>query len=520
MSGYRPLRALPLMGRTGRPASFVGPSAFFGIVAAVLCLGALPAQQPSASSPDSAENWTVTVGKSLMVDSPLPVKRISVADGALADAVAVAPKEVLINGKAPGETSVIVWQENGARLIYNLTVRVSPARVDAIRQQIALEFPEDDITIASDNNGAVFVRGTVKDVTDAARVAAIAATLGKVVNLLHVEVPPVEAQIAVKVRFCNVDRTVSRSLSLDLASGALNQTTAIGVDQPISTNGAQTFSLSEAVNIFLFRHDLNLGVALQALASKNLLEMLAEPTVPAINGKAASFVAGGEFPFPVVQPGSNGSSSVITIAWREYGIRLNFLPLITPRGTIRLHVAPEVSSLDYTHAVSVGGTTVPALSTRKVQTEIELESGQSFVIAGLLDNQTTENLSKVPGIGDIPIIGKLFQSKTISRSNSELLVIVTPEIVRPIPAGQPAPDLNFPQTFLPDNTTTPLRHPGMDKTGPVPVTPLSKTVPLEQLLQPEKQEYAAPAATPAANAPAPSTSQAAPSAPDAGEIQK
>jgi pilus assembly protein CpaC len=183
-------------------------------------------------------------------------------------------------------------------------------------------------------------------------------------------------------------------------------------------------------------------------------------------------------------------------------------------------VAPEVSSLDYTHAVSVGGTTVPALSTRKVQTEIELESGQSFVIAGLLDNQTTENLSKVPGIGDIPIIGKLFQSKTISRSNSELLVIVTPEIVRPIPAGQPAPDLNFPQTFLPDNTTTPLRHPGMDKTSPVPVTPLSKTVPLEQLLQPEKQEYAAPAATPAANAPAPSTPQAAPSAPDAGEIQK
>jgi len=425
------------------------------------------------------------------VDSPLPIEQISVADPALADVVPVGPKEVLINGKAPGETSVIVWQTGGSRLLYNLTVRMSPAKVDAVRQQIALEFPGDDVTIAF-NNDAVFVRGAVKDVVSAERIAAIAGTLGKVVNLLHVEVPAVESQVMVKVRFCDVDRSASRSLSLDLASGAFNQSTAVGVDPPISTNGMQTFSLSEAINIFLFRHDLNLGAALQLLSSQNLLEMLAEPTVPAINGKQASFLAGGEFPFPIVQPGATGST--ITISWREYGIRLNFLPVITPRGTIRLQVSPEVSSLDYTHAVSVGGTTVPALSTRKVQTEIELDSGQSFVIAGLLDNQTTENLSKVPGISEIPLIGKLFQSKTLSRNNSELLVIVTPEIVRPIPAGQPVPDLNFPKTFLPDNTTTPLRHPGLETTGPVPVMPPSHTIPLEQLVQEQKQEDAAPAA--------------------------
>ena len=249
--------------------------------------------------------------------------------------------------------------------------------------------------------------------------------------------------------------------------------------------------------------------AIQALASKSLLEMLAEPTVPAINGKPASFVAGGEFPFPMVQPGSNGSSSVITISWREYGIRLNFLPIITPRGTIRLQVAPEVSSLDYTHAVTVAGTTVPALSTRRVSTEIELQSGQSFVIAGLLDNQTTDNFSKIPGIGDIPILGKLFQSKTISRTNSELLVIVTPEIVRPIPEGQPVPDLNYPQTFLPNNTTaSPLHHPGMSTTGAVPVTPPTHTVPLEQLVQQPLQGTPAAAPNPAAT----SVPQAGPAA--------
>jgi len=492
---------------------FVDASVFVGIIAAGSYLCSLSAQQPATSN---VEEWSVTVGKSMTVDSPLPIERISIADPTLADAVAVGPKELLINGKAAGETSVIVWQTGGSRLLYDLTVRVNPARVDTVRRQIALEFPGEDIGIVFDNT-AVFVRGTVKDVVSAQRVAAIAGTLGKVVNLLHVEVPPVQAQIMVKVRFCDVDRTASRALSLDLASGAFNQTSAVGVDSPISVDGAKTFSLSEAVNIFLFRRDLNLGAAIQALASKNLLETLAEPTVPAIDGKPASFVAGGEFPFPMVQPAAAGAVSSVTISWREYGIRLNFLPTITPRGTIRLHVAPEVSSLDYTHAVSVGGATIPALSTRKVQTEIELESGQSFVIAGLLDNQTTDNLSKVPGIGDIPIIGKLFQSKTVSRSNSELLVIVTPEIVRPIPAGQPIPDLNYPKPFMTENTRTPLQQPGAGVTGPVSMPPASATIPVEELIRQQSLDPTAPAVN---AAPAPAAAQPAPAGSEAGGVQR
>jgi len=212
---------------------------------------------------------------------------------------------------------------------------------------------------------------------------------------------------------------------------------------------------------------------------------LAEPNLLTMSGEQASFLAGGEFPFPVIQPSANGS--VVVIQWREYGVRLNFTPMVTPRGTIKLKVAPEVSALDYTNAVTLQGFIIPGLSSRKVATNVELDTGQSFVIAGLLDNQSTESLSKVPGISAIPVLGKLFQSKTISKNNSELLVIITPELVRPIPAGQPLPELTRPTPFLPTNSQIPLRHPGIDKTGPVPVKSPNETLPYEMLAEPPKQ---------------------------------
>ncbi|HEY1239599.1 MAG TPA: type II and III secretion system protein, partial [Bryobacteraceae bacterium] len=165
-------------------------------------------------------------------------------------------------------------------------------------------------------------------------------------------------------------------------------------------------------------------------------------------------------------------------------------PNVTPRGTIRLQVMPEVSSLDYSHAVSISGFTIPALATRRVNTEVELESGQTFVIGGLLDNRTTESLNKVPGLGDIPLFGKLFQSKTMNKSNSELLVMITPEIVRPIPAGQPVPELNYPTKFLAPNSKIGIRHPGLSATGPVPVQPPADSVPIETLVEQQKQGQA------------------------------
>ncbi len=472
----------------------------------------VPDQTQASGPAGTLGKLVVTVGKSLIIDSPLDIRRLSVANGDLAEAVAVNPKEVLLNGKAPGDTSLIIWQQDGARLVYDLTVRMSTARLDATRQQIARDFPNENISVTFENDTA-FVRGTVKDVTAAERVMAIAGTLGKTVNLLRVDIPQVEPQIVLKVRFANIDRSVSTDLGVNLVSGAFNQQTAIGTGTPLALQDGILSGFSSAVNILLFRRDINLGAAIQALENKRQLEMLAEPNLLAISGQQASFLAGGEFPFPMVQPGSGGNA--ITLMWREYGVRLSFLPTVTARGTIRLKVAPEVSSLDYTNAVSVQGLTVPGLSTRRVQTEVELESGQSFVIAGLLDNQATDNFSKIPGISNIPVLGKLFQSKSISRSNSELMVIITPELVRPIPANQPVPELPFSTPFLPKVGPASLSQPGMDKTGPVPVHPIVNSLPVEQLMdKPVPQAPAAPIyqMVPLVQAPAPQVNPGLPAA--------
>jgi len=442
-----------------------------------------PAQNPAPATP---AKLVVTVGKSLIIDSPLNILRVVVANGDLAEAVAVNPREVLINGKAPGDTSLIVWQQGGARLPYDLTVRMSTARLEAARQQIARDYPNDNINLTFDNDVA-FVRGTVKDVSAADRVMAIAATLAvgdrRPVNLLNVAVPPVEPQVLLRVKFADIDRQASLDAGLHLFSTAFNQQTSTGTGYALFPDPSGLIPVKQTTNILISRPDINLLAELQALEAKNVLDILAEPNLLAISGEKASLLAGGEFPFPVVQPSQQGA--IITIMWREYGIRLNFLPTVTPRGTIRLRVEPEVSSLDYTNAVSVQGFTIPALAERRVNTEIELDSGQSFVIAGLLDRQTQDSLQKVPGIGSIPLIGKLFQQKDVTRKNSELMVLITPEVVRPIPQGQPTPDVTFPpNSFLKNAPTVAPRTPGMDKTGDVPVKPPIESLPYDRLAKP------------------------------------
>jgi len=266
------------------------------------------------------------------------------------------------------------------------------------------------------------------------------------------------------------------------------------------------------LNVFLFRPDLNLAATIRALESKRLLETLAEPTVPAIDGKTASFLAGGEFPFPVIQGGA--AAGAVTIQFREFGIRLTFMPRITPRGTIRLQVTPEVSSLDFANGLTFQGFSIPALTTRRVQTEIELDNGQSFGIAGLLDNRVTEVFDKIPGLGDIPLFGKLFQSKSRNKSNTELLVMVTPELVRPIPANQQPPELKMPLPFLEGGATQIPRTPGMDVTGPVPVKPPKDTMPMEELMRSLRpaEATAAPAFAPSPAIPNPPAAQPAPQA--------
>jgi len=442
----------------------------------------------------------VTVGKSLILDCPADLRRVSVANADLADALAVNPREVLINGKAPGETSVVLWQQDGTRTMYDLAVRPNTARIDAVRREIERELAGQDVDLDLEAD-TVFLSGTAKDFTSAGRALSLAATLGKVVDLLRVEVPAAPSQVLLQVRFADVDRAATSAFGLNLlstgAGNTIGQVTTgqFGPAVPQVQGNSVQFSLSDALNIFLFRRDLNLGTLVKALEGQNLLQMLAEPNVLAIDGKAASFVAGGEFPFPVVQGGA--TAGAVTIQFREYGVRINFLPRITPRGTIRLQVSPEVSSLDFANALQFQGYTIPALATRRVQTEVELESGQSFVIAGLLDNTITESLNKIPGIGDIPLLGKLFQSRSRTRSNSELMVLITPVLVRPVPDGAARPAIHMPAEFLKGTAKEAPRTPGAEATGAAPAPAARKDMPLEQLLEFEKQKDAAPESAPA-----------------------
>jgi pilus assembly protein CpaC len=464
-----------------------------GAAGALIALAGLPATLSAVELQTQNAPLVVTVGKSLVLDNALNIQRISLANGELAEAVAVNPREVLINGKAVGETSLVIWQQGGPRLLFDLTVRPSTTRLESVRAQLARELPGQDVNVYQEGEN-VFVHGTAKDMVSADRATAIGATLGKVVNLLHVVTPVEEPQILLRVRFADVDRSYSSQLGFNLFStGAANTIGTVGTQQfspPVVTTPAPgspvTATLTNALNLFLYRPDLNLGATIEALEARNLLQILAEPNVLAMNGKQASFLSGGEFPVPVVQGGANVGA--VTIQFHEFGVRLNFLPTVTPRGTIRLQVAPEVSSLDYSNAVVLNGFTIPAIATRKVQTEIELENGQSFAIAGLLNNNFNETIDKIPGLGNIPLLGKLFQSRVLSKTNSELLILVTPEIVRPVPVGQARPDVPMIKPFLKDTLKEAPRNPGIDITGPVPVKPERETIPLEELQEMQKKE--------------------------------
>jgi len=311
-----------------------------------------------------------------------------------------------------------------------------------------------------------------------------------VVNLLDVEVPAADPQILLKVRFLSVDRNKETQLGINLADlGGLNTVGTLSTGQytpPSVTNTPVSSTFGNELNLFALNPaNLPIAVSIQALETKGVVQVLSQPNVVAANGKQASFLAGGEFPFPVAS-GTAGNQT-ISITFKEYGVRLNFIPTITPRGTIRLQVAPEVSSLDFTNALEISGFEIPAINTRKVQTEVELGDGQSFVIGGLLDDRDTETYLKIPFLGDIPILGKFFQSMQKTRNNTELIVIVTPEIVAPIQAGAPLPDLKFPTKFLPPNSGIPMNNPD-GKTAANTPAPAPATIPVEKLIDSMRPE--------------------------------
>jgi pilus assembly protein CpaC len=459
-----------------------------------------PPQQPAGiASQDSANDLFVTVGQSVLVDTAQPIVRIAVGLGDIAEATATSRNEVMVNGKIPGATSLIVWEAGGERQFFRVTVRpseyVAADTLKGLRRELRLELPGQPLSVTSEG-GMIFLRGNVKDLTASQRAVQIAATAGKVVNLLYIDVPPAKPQIMLKVRFASVDRTLLQQLGINLFStGAANTLGTVTTGQfqaptvtPATGGQPATSTISNALNLFFFRPDLNLGATIQALENQGVIEVLAQPNLLAADGKQASFLAGGEYPYPVVQGITGGGTGAVTIQFQEFGVRLNFIPTVTPRNTVRLQVAPEVSSLDFTNGVQISGFTVPALDVRKVNTEVELRQGQSFAIGGLLDNRETQNFEKVPFIGDIPILGKLFQSISKNRSNTELIVIVTPEIVAPIPAGDSLPKLNYPEPFLKPNSKIPMTNPGPSVTGAKPLPASPQKIPIEQLMDSMKPE--------------------------------
>src|SRR3989475_3982305 len=435
-------------------------------------------QQPPGSAP-----LRVMVGKSLLINTTERLKRISVTDPSIAYATVITPTQILVHGRAPGEVSLLIWDELERSRSFDLRVDVD---VSACAEEEHRVFPDEQIAVTP-SRAAIVLSGHVSTEDVAKRAGELATAYSpKVVNVLTFG--PVGAQeVLLQVKFAEVDRSALTQLGTNFVStgagnfigtGTTGQFGGFGQQQiqqstgqsvPIQSN--QT--INNVLNLFLFRPDIHFGAVIEALQTKNLLQILAEPNLIAINGKEASFLAGGQFPFPIVQPGAGFTA--VTISFKEFGVRLQFTPVIMPNGNIHLKVAPEVSTLDFANALTISGFTVPALSTRKAETELELRDGQSFGIAGLLDNRAQAQLSKVPGIGDIPILGQLFRSRNINKSNTELLVLVTPHIIDPVHTPSAPPATPKPPVPFMDKPKFDEGMPGHDKTGPAPSpTPSAK----------------------------------------------
>jgi len=382
---------------------------------------------PQSEQPQGSAPLRVMVDKSLLINTTERLRRISVTDPTVASATVISATQILVHGKSPGEISLLIWDELERSRSFDLRVDVD---VSACAEEEHRVFPEERITVTP-SRSAIVLSGHVSTEDVAKRAGLLADAYSKnVVNVLTFG--PVGAQeVLLQVRFVEVDRSAMSQLGLNLFSTGAGNT--IGTlttgqfggfgPQQIAPGGAATETINNPLNLFFFRPDINLGASIEALQSKNVLQILAEPNLIALNGKKASFLAGGQFPFPIVQPGAGFTT--VTISFKEFGVKLEFTPLIMPNGNIHLEVAPEVSALDFSNALTVNGTTIPALSTRKADTEFELQDGQSFVIAGLIDNRVTDIYNKVPGLGDIPILGQFFRSKSAQKSNSELMVLCT-----------------------------------------------------------------------------------------------
>jgi pilus assembly protein CpaC len=384
---------------------------------------------------------SVSKGASALLVNTTPIQRFSIGDPAVAEAVVVSPTEILINGKTLGTTSLFLWDNTGAIKLYSVEVT---ADAPGLQRYLSSVLAGEKIDVIASGN-VVTLSGTVRDASVANRAVEIAKGSGAtIVDNLST---PEAVQVLLNVRFAEVNKSAIKEFRSQLATLNPHRLDAERDYNPGwvgSTNTEpQSGGFADGVVDFgLFNANASIELLIRALTSKGLLKSLAEPNLIALPGREATFLAGGEFPYPAVQGG--GASNSVSIVFKEFGIRLKFTPTITRSGSIRLKVAPEVSSLDFSNPLVFGGFTIPSLLTRRAETEVEMKNGQYLAIAGLVDNTMTDNMTKVPILGDIPILGQFFRSKDARQRRTELLVLVSPKLVLPsdtpalLPTGEPA----------------------------------------------------------------------------------
>jgi pilus assembly protein CpaC len=426
---------------------------------AILLVTAAPRAQAPAGTPSSAPHQAlpapeaateyprikITAGRSTVQSTDFDVTRIAITDPKIADAVVVQPREILIDGKTPGTVSLIIWGA-GQRKQYDIVV---DAGVLVLEQQLKSLFPGEDIRVTV-NDEALILNGAVSSNQIMLRAAEIAASSSgklKVINMLQLPGGNESQQVMLQVRFAEVNRSALQELGLNLVANRVDWAGRTSTGQfaaPTVDNNTTTFS--DFLNLFFFSKREGIGGVLKALETKGNFQSLAEPNLIAYNGKEASFLAGGEFPVPIVQGGA--TNGAVTIQFKEFGIRLNFTPTIAG-DVIRLHVRPEVSTLDFNSGITLSGFRIPALTTRRAETEVELRDGQSFAIAGLLNNVSQINRQEIPWIRSVPIIGNFFKSKSDNAQRTELMVLITPRLVRALDPDEVPPLPTTPRDFLP-----------------------------------------------------------------------
>jgi pilus assembly protein CpaC len=382
----------------------------------------------------------VLVGQSRVINFDRPVGRFSVSNPEIAEAVLVTPDQVLVNGKAFGQVNFIAWEQSGGEyLVFDVFVRANLSLIDS---QIRALFPTDDIRL-SQANGSVVISGSVRDPKTAGQVDSVVQAAGfKTVNMLATPVKNI-AQVQLQVRVAEVNRNKLKDYSTSFTAlpqggtgGYINSgngPSALGDTTTSPTSLILDSVISPALNLFVFNRAINTAAMLRVLRTQGAFRDLAEPNLIAMDGQEASFLAGGEFPVPVVQNGgASGAGLAMTVVFKEYGVRLNFKPTIIDEDHIRLELEPEVSTIDFANGVKFNGFVIPGLKTRRAKTGVELRDGQSFALAGLLDNSETKTFSHIPVVSEIPVLGNLFKSKTFEKHETELMFIVTATLVKPL----------------------------------------------------------------------------------------